>query len=110
VTQSDIERLEEEIQEWEFNIGELDVSFTEAPSDVDFEGEGLRQQQLVEQSSPHLKAELIDERSFGKTVLRTHEDAIRIYPREDTGIDQSIRRFAYIADHPDADAQPTQVS
>jgi hypothetical protein len=112
VTQADIERLEEEIQEWEFNIGELDVSFGEESdaSDVDIEGEGLQQQQLVEQSSPHLKAELIDERSYGKTVLRTHEDAIRIYPREDTGIDQSIRLFEFISDQIDANAHPTRVS
>lgn len=114
VTQADIERLENEIQEWEFNIGELDASFkqdipeSQEPADEGplIEGE----QQLITQSKTRLKAELIDERSFGKTVLRSHEDTIRIYPREHTGIDQSVRLFEFITDQIDPKAYATQVA
>jgi hypothetical protein len=114
VTQADIERLEEEIQEWEFNIGELDASFKQdVPESRDPTSEEQlvqEQKQLVTQSKTRLKAELIDERSFGKTVLRSHEDTIRIYPREHTGIDQSVRLFEFITDQIDPEAYATQVA
>lgn len=113
ITQADIERLEEEIQEWEFNIGELDASFQEeVPESAKSGGEDVRfeQQQIATESKTRLKAELIDERSFGKTVLRSHDDTIRIYPREHTGIDQSIRLFEFISDQIDPEAYATQVA
>lgn len=114
VTQADIERLKEEIQEWEFNIGDLDVSFEEevTTSDEEMSDETLQLKRKVieNESEPRLKAELIDERSFGKTVLRTHDSTIRIYPREYTGIDQSIRLFEFITDQIDSEAYATAVA
>lgn len=115
VTESDIDRIKEEVDEWEFNIGELDVSYGEGLPDSEGipSGEGalqMEQKELMKGSSPSLKAELIDERSFGKTVLRTHENTIRVYPREQTGIDQSVRVFEFITDQIDPNAYATQVS
>lgn len=114
VTQADIERLEEEIHEWEFNIGALDASFKQDVSESREPGGegplGEEQQQLATQSKTRLKAELIDERSFSKTVLRSHEDTIRIYPREHTGIDQSVRLYEFITDQIDPEAYATQVA
>lgn len=115
VTESDIDRIKEEVDEWEFNIGELDVSYGEGLPDSEGipSGEGalqMEQKELMKESSPSLKAELIDERSFGKTVLRTHENTIRVYPRERTGIDQSVRVFEFITDQIDPNAYATQVS
>jgi hypothetical protein len=113
VTQADVERLEEEIDEWEFNIGELSASFQDyVPGEEETVGDGSQaeQQRLTSESKTRLKAELIDERSFGKTVLRSHEDTIRIYPREYTGIDQSVRIFEFITDQIDPDAYAMSVA
>lgn len=115
VTQADIERIQEEVEEWEFNIGELDVDYRErVPIPESAQGEDgplqLEQREQVKETLPSVRAELIDERSFGKTVLRTHDDTIRIYPREHTGIDQSVRVFEFISDQIDSTAYATPVS
>ncbi|MFP8953142.1 hypothetical protein ACLI4Z_09250 [Natrialbaceae archaeon A-arb3/5] len=91
ITQEDVERFEgEELEDWEFTLGKLDASF--------------------EGDTAQLKAELIDERTFGKTILRSHEDSIRIYPREHTGIDQSVRVFEFINDQLDPNSYATRVA
>jgi predicted small metal-binding protein len=54
-------------------------------------------------------AELMDKNNYGKTAVRTKEDAIRIYPREDTGIDQSFRIYNFVDDHIEADPEAVEV-
>ena len=91
ITEEDVELIEsEELEEWEFNLGKIDVSF--------------------DREVPQFKAELIDDRSLGKTILRSHNDSIRIYPREHTGIDQSVRVFEFINDQLDPESTAIQVT
>jgi len=54
-------------------------------------------------------AELMDKNNYGKTAVRTKEDAIRVYPREDTGIDQSFRIYNFVDDHIEADPEAVEV-
>lgn len=44
-------------------------------------------------------AELMDKNNYGKTAIRTKDTDIRVYPREATGIDQSIRIYNFVDDH-----------
>jgi hypothetical protein len=44
-------------------------------------------------------AELMDKNNYGKTAIRTKDTDIRVYPRESTGIDQSIRIYNFVDDH-----------
>ncbi|MCL9814408.1 hypothetical protein [Natranaeroarchaeum aerophilus] len=83
LTDEDVQQFEGEVlqEDWEFDLSELDVRAGD--------------------DRYHFSAELIDERTLGKTILRSNENSIRIYPREDTGIDQSIRVFEFINDQID---------
>jgi hypothetical protein len=92
LTDKDVQQFESKVlkEDWEFTLSELDVN-----TDV---------------NSYHFKAELIDERTLGKSILRSNENSIRIYPREDTGIDQSIRIFEFINDQIDSKSFATQVA
>lgn len=51
-------------------------------------------------------AELMDKNNYGKTAIRTKDTEIRVFPREATGIDQSIRIYNFVDDHiePNPDA------
>lgn len=91
LTQRDITRFEgEELEDWEFTLTDIDSSLNDEES--------------------YLRAELKDERTRAKTMLRSHNGSIRIYPREYTGIDQSIRVFEFINDQIDPDSYATVVS
>ena len=48
----------------------------------------------------------MDQNNYGKTAIRTKDTDIRVYPREATGIDQSIRIYNFVDDHiePNPDA------
>lgn len=91
IDQRDVRRFEsEELENWELTLSELDVSF--------------------KNDTPYFKAQLNDKRTLGETVLQSHGDSIRIYPRESTGIDQSIRVFEFINDQIDPDSFATVVT
>jgi hypothetical protein len=91
LTGTDMEKIEgEELEEWEFNLSELNTSFDEEYSYFD--------------------AELIDDRTLGKTMLRSKGNMIRVYPRENTGIDQSIRVFEFVNDQIDPESYATSVN
>lgn len=48
---------------------------------------------------PGFDAHLIDSNSYVRTKLRGRHDSIRIYPDEDSGIDQHIRIYNLVQDH-----------
>lgn len=90
LTQHDIDRFEsEELQEWEFMLSELRTS--------------------TEKNATHFRAELIDDRTLGRTKLLSKGNSIRVYPREETDIDQSVRVFEFINDQIDPNAYATPV-
>jgi len=59
---------------------------------------------------PRFEAELIDENQYERTILRTKNDSIRVFPREFTDIDQSVRIFNFISDHFDSDCIAREVT
>lgn len=59
---------------------------------------------------PSFEAELIDENRYERTILKTKDDAIRVFPRELTDIDQSVRIFNFISDHFDSDCTARKVA
>lgn len=59
---------------------------------------------------PSFEAELIDEIKYERTILKTKEDSIRVFPRELTDVDQSVRIFNFISDHFDSDCRARKVA
>lgn len=59
---------------------------------------------------PSFEAELIDENRYERTILKTKEDSIRVFPRELTDVDQSVRIFNFISDHFDSDCRARKVA
>jgi hypothetical protein len=56
------------------------------------------------------QAELIDESTHERTTMKTKGDQVRVYPRELTDIDQSLRIYNFISDHFDTDCTPKEVA
>lgn len=64
-------------------------------------------------ADPSLKsfeAELIDDATRERTSIKTKGNDIRIFPRELTDVDQSLRLYNFISDHFDADCTPKKVA
>jgi hypothetical protein len=64
-------------------------------------------------SQPELQsfeAEVIDDTTQERTTMKTKGNDIRIYPREFTDVDQSLRLYNFISDHFDADCTPKKVA
>jgi hypothetical protein len=59
---------------------------------------------------PSFEAEIIDENRYERTILRTKDDTIRVFPRELTDIDQSVRIFNFVSDHFDSDCVAREVA
>ncbi|AEM58403.1 hypothetical protein HISP_14350 [Haloarcula hispanica N601] len=55
------------------------------------------------------EAEVIDETTHERTTLKSKGNDIRIFPREFTDVDQSLRLYNFITDHFDADCKPKKV-
>ena len=55
-------------------------------------------------------AEFMDTEDYSKTVVRTKKDEIRIFPTEDTGIDQNIRIYNFIDDHIEPGCEAIEVA
>ncbi len=58
---------------------------------------------------PHFEAELIDNHYHERLNLASKNDTIRVYPREKTDIDQSIRIFNFMSDHFDSECIAREV-
>jgi hypothetical protein len=91
LSERDVDRFEaEELDEWEFTLSDLRKSF--------------------DGDSVNFQAELLDDRTLGRTKLLSKNGAIRIYPRKDTGIDQSVRVYEFINDQIDPNAVARRVA
>lgn len=56
------------------------------------------------------EAEVIDETTKERTTMKTKGNDVRIFPREFTDVDQSLRLYNFISDHFDADCTPKRVA
>jgi hypothetical protein len=56
------------------------------------------------------QAEVIDDFSHEILTLKSKNDNIRIFPREQTDIDQSVRIFNFISDHFDSECEAREVA
>jgi len=56
------------------------------------------------------EAEVIDESTNERTTMKTKGNDVRVFPRELTDVDQSLRIFNFISDHFDSDCTPKQVA
>lgn len=89
-TPQDVDRFRNgELQEWDFVLSEINESF-----DAD---------------TPHFRAKLRDKQTLGETMVRSKGDTIRVYPREDTGIGQSVRLYEFVSDQIDPKSYATIV-
>lgn len=90
ITKQDIDQFEgEELEEWEFMLSDIRTSF--------------------ESETPSFQIKLIDKRTLGTSVLHSKNGSIRVYPRENTGIDQSFRIFEFVNDQIDPKSYATPV-
>lgn len=80
------EHLDEDF--WEFSVSEYNAF----PDLVAFE------------------AEVIDDSTNERTTMKTQGDDVRVFPRELTDVDQSLRIFNFISDHFDSECTPKQVA
>ncbi|WP_117595169.1 hypothetical protein [Haloprofundus halophilus] len=55
------------------------------------------------------QAEIIDDSSHELLTLKSKNDKIRIFPREQTDIDQSVRIFNFVSDHFDSECEAREV-
>lgn len=56
------------------------------------------------------EAEVIDDTTQERTTMKTKGNDIRIYPRELTDVDQTVRLYNFINDHFDTDCSPKKVA
>jgi hypothetical protein len=56
------------------------------------------------------EAEVIDESTNERTTMKTKGNDVRVFPRELTDIDQSLRIFNFISDHFNSECTPKQVA
>lgn len=90
LTAQDIDQFRNrDLEDWDFVLSEISESYS---------GE-----------SPHFKAKIRDGRTLGESILRSKGDAIRVYPRENTGIGQSVRLYEFVSDQIDPDSFATMV-
>lgn len=85
-----------DIRHFQGNIEASNLEFTVVNFDPSFDSSGFN-------------AELMDKNDYGKTAIRTKEAAIRVYPRESTGIDQSFRIYNFVDDHIEPEPEAVEV-
>jgi len=56
------------------------------------------------------EAEVIDEGTHERTTMKSKGSDIRIFPREFTDVDQSLRLYNFISDHFDSNCEPKKVA
>ncbi|TMT78011.1 hypothetical protein E2L06_20875 [Haloterrigena sp. H1] len=83
----DIDNFEANIQSrnWDFDLSRMNASFGDIPG---------------------FRAEIIDEKTYGRAAMRSNRDLIRVYPREHTTFSQFMRIYSFVSDHIDSNAQP----
>lgn len=87
---------EEDIRHFEGNVAESNLEFNVVHFEPYFERRAF-------------DAELMDKNNYGKTAIRTKEASIRVYPREETGIEQSIQIYNFVDDHIDPNCKAIEV-
>lgn len=60
--------------------------------------------------STSFQAEVIDDSSHEILTLKSKDDRIRVFPREQTDIDQSVRIFNFVSDHFDSECEAREVA
>ncbi|QGA80885.1 hypothetical protein [Candidatus Nanohalobium constans] len=60
-------------------------------------------------SKPHLSATLVDSSNYGRVAIKSKDNTLRIYPREDSGIDEALRIYEYVTDQIDPRANAIAV-
>jgi len=55
------------------------------------------------------QAEIIDDSSHELLTLKSKSDTIRVFPREQTDIDQSVRIYNFVSDHFDSECEAREV-
>lgn len=89
-TPQDVDRFRNgELKDWDFVLSEIRESF--------------------ETDTPYFRAKLRDRQTLGETLVRSKGDTIRVYPREDTGIGQSVRLYELVSDQIDPNSYATVV-
>jgi len=87
---------EEDIRHFEENLKESNLEFNLVHFDPYLERRAF-------------DAELMDKNNYGKTAVRTKETSIRVYPREETGLEQSIQIYNFVDDHIDPNCKAIEV-
>jgi hypothetical protein len=59
--------------------------------------------------TPAFQAEIIDDSSHELLTLKSKNNKIRVFPREQTDIDQSVRIFNFVSDHFDSECEAREV-
>ena len=54
-------------------------------------------------------AEVVDTENFARAELKSTHDSIRVYPRDNTGIDQSVRLYNFVDDYIDPNCRPVEI-
>lgn len=90
IDQEHVETLPEQLSDdfWEFGVSDY----------------------FAEPELESFEAEVIDNTTRERTTLKSKGDDIRIFPRELTDVDQSVRLYNFISDHFDTDCKPKKVA
>lgn len=65
--------------------------------------------QSMGEEDPFFAGDLLDENTYSRIAIKSKRDEVRVYPREETGIDQSIRIFDLISDQIDPESTASTV-
>lgn len=98
----------------------IELSRDLRPKDLDaLDPEGLKEdwellrtsfRRSTGEESPYFAADLLDANLYTRIALKSRRDEVRVYPREETGIDQSVRIFDLVRDQIDPDSYASAVS
>lgn len=87
----------EDIQHFESNLSESNLEFDVLDFNPEYEKRAFN-------------AELMDTEDYSRTVIRTKEKELRVYPHEFTGIDQSVRIYNFVDDHISPNPEAVEVA
>jgi len=97
---------------WEIKVNKGierdDLDGFESHLNEDFYEFSVSEFQTTTESSG-FQAEVIDDSSNGLLTLKSKSDSVRVFPREQTDIDQSIRIFNFVSDHFDSNCEAREV-
>ena len=90
LTETDVKGFKDsiEMEEWEFTVSRMKPSF---------------------EPEPRFSSVVVDSNNYGRTDLEGTPERIRVYPRENTGIGQSLRLFRFVSEQIDPNSRPATV-